>query len=148
MKTEEANPQGVGGFWCRGRHQSHDAPALDPNAILQNRFDHDRFGGTVFLVYRNQLPDQFTGGQSSSQLTPYQPTEEEEEMADLTAVVLADTEDVRKQRIVGKISIQSYPFPTLPTPYWIWLIVIDIIYGKKIFILNYFGKLLLVKVRT
>lgn len=53
------------------------------------------------------LLQQFTGGQPSTQLSPYQGSEEEEKKADMTMVVLADTEDVWNKLLEG------YREPTL-----------------------------------
>lgn len=65
----------------------------------------------LFLWFTGTNPltllQQFTGGQPNSQLTPYQPSEEEEEMENRTAVVLADTEDVWNKLLEG------YREPTL-----------------------------------
>lgn len=65
--------------------------------------------GVLWLSGTNPLLllQQFTGGPPSSQLTPYQATEAEEQLADMSKVMLADTEDVWNKLLNG------YREPTL-----------------------------------
>ena len=65
--------------------------------------------GVMWLSGTNPLMllQQFTGGGPSTQLTPHQTTAAEEELAEMSAVMLADTEDVWNKLL------QGYREPTL-----------------------------------
>jgi uncharacterized protein len=69
-------------------------------------------GGIILFLWITgtnslSLLEQFSGGGQMANVAEYQPTPAEQELADFTAVVLADTEDVWNQLI------QNYREPTL-----------------------------------